>query len=151
VIAGSGPGVRAVTDGSWEGIADLTSLADGSTATLVRDNGTSDLYGTGTEAADLEPAELRAFSTGTLTLDFGGAFGAVVPAPGELPGELPVATPAPGLTPIPDLGVDPVTGTPTTAAGRLATTGADTLPLIGVAVALLLTGAAGLLLARRRS
>jgi hypothetical protein len=151
VIAGSGPGVRAVTDGSWEGIADLTSLADGSTATLVRDNGTSDLYGTGTEAADLEPAELRAFSTSTLTLDFGGAFGAVVPAPGELPGELPVATPAPGLTPIPDLGVDPVTGTPTTAAGRLATTGADTLPLIGVAVTLLLTGAAVLLLARRRS
>jgi hypothetical protein len=62
--------------GSWEGIASVPSLADGSETEIVQDDGTVSLYGDGTEAEDEASQDLKAFSSSILTLDFHGAFDA---------------------------------------------------------------------------
>jgi hypothetical protein len=60
--------------GSYEGIAGVSSLEDGTRVRLLLDSGTVDIYGDGTEAQDLSPVEFKMFPLQTQTLSFGAVF-----------------------------------------------------------------------------
>jgi hypothetical protein len=60
--------------GSYEGIAGVRDLADGTSVRLLLDSGTVDIYGDGTEAQDLSPVEFKLFPSQTVELSFGAAF-----------------------------------------------------------------------------
>lgn len=76
--------------GSYEGIAGVPSLADGTSVRLLLDSGTVDVYGDGTEAQDLSPVEFKMFPSQVATLSFGAVFTPkriVIPSDGLRVGE----------------------------------------------------------------
>ncbi|MCK2024293.1 hypothetical protein KZC52_15260 [Microbacterium sp. kSW2-24] len=73
-VAASGTLGLANWPGSYEGIAGVRDLADGTSVRLLLDSGTVDIYGDGTEAQDLSPVEFKLFPSQTVELSFGAAF-----------------------------------------------------------------------------
>lgn len=60
--------------GSYEGVAGIANLSDGTTTRLLLDSGTVDIYRDGTEAQDLAAVEHKLFASQVVTLDFAARF-----------------------------------------------------------------------------